>query len=234
MYSEAVIMIPRDTVQAAEQHTSETNRAALSSIRAHWMSNVIHDLRGPLFAARGYTKLMLENRAGDVTVTQQRYLTSVLENISKLEEIIARLNDLPCDDALTLQQLSFRELVAEVVADWRRRENLARMSEHIAPEPMHTIGDPMQLSRAVHKLLGSAVDFTQYGGKIDLSVQHEDDEITLRISAVPDSSQSPAKFQTSPDVASPCGILRLHGGVASVDCVPAEGYHVTCRLPVIR
>jgi signal transduction histidine kinase len=234
MYSEAVIMITSDTVQAAEQLTSETNRAALSSIRAHWMSNVIHDLRGPLFAARGYTKLMLENRTGDVTVTQQRYLTSVLENISKLAEIVARLDDLPSDDALTLQQLNFRELVGEVIADWRRRENLARLSEHIPIEPMHTIGDPTKLSLAVHKLLGSAVEFTQYGGKIDLSVQHEDDEITLRISAMPDSTQSPANIQTWPDVASPCGILRLHGGVASVDCVPAESYHVTCRLPVIR
>src|SRR5438445_9488911 len=101
-------MITGKTGAATEQNGSETKNRALSSIRAHWISNVIHDLRGPIFAARGYAKLILENRAGDVTVTQERYLRSVLENINKLSAIVATLQDLPSEDGLNLQQLDFR------------------------------------------------------------------------------------------------------------------------------
>jgi signal transduction histidine kinase len=198
------------------------------------MSNAIHDLRGPIFAARGYAKLILENRAGDVTVTQQRYLASVLENINKLTAIVTTLQDLPSEDVLNLEQLSFRELLIDVIRDWRERENLARLVESIPLDPMHTVGDPQKLAMAVHKLLGSAVEFTQCGGKIELSARNEDDEITLQIVAVSDASVTPSTDQPAPDLAEARAILRLHGGVASIDHSADQPYHVTCRLPVIH
>src|SRR5437868_8258764 len=108
-------MTTRDTGQATVQSATETKQRAISSIRAHWMSNAIHELRGPIFAARGYTKLILENRGGDVTVTQQRYLTSVLENINKLSAIVTTLQDLPSEDVLNIEQFSFRHLLENVI-----------------------------------------------------------------------------------------------------------------------
>ncbi len=215
-----------------ENH-SAVNGGALASIRAHWISNVVHDLRGPLFAARGYTKLMLDSPGEDVTVTHQRYLRSILENINKLTELVDGLQYVPTDDALQLASLSFRELLRSVIDDWRQREKLPHIEEQIPAEPMHTIGDHTKLALAMHKLLGSAVEFTQYGGKVEVRLHQEDDEITVRISATSDANVQRAGRKSLSDVSIPCAILRLHGGTSSVDCGEGAIYRITCRLPVI-
>src|SRR5436309_2748741 len=96
---------------------SASQSDALRSIQAHWLSNIAHDLRGPLFAARGYAKLVLEKRDGDVTVTHSKYLTAVIENIGKVTELVNTLQELPSRDVLELAPLNFTEIVKYVLRD---------------------------------------------------------------------------------------------------------------------
>jgi hypothetical protein len=71
-------------VATPDADETATNGAAQWEARIAAASEVLHDARGALFAARGYAKLILEERAGPVTVTQQRYLANILKNIDKL------------------------------------------------------------------------------------------------------------------------------------------------------
>jgi signal transduction histidine kinase len=55
------------------------------------LTNLIHDLRTPLVAVRGYARMLLEERAGGVlNSTQREYLNIVLENTN---QVIRMLND---------------------------------------------------------------------------------------------------------------------------------------------
>lgn len=207
---------------------------ALRRIRAHWLSHVTHDFRGRLFAARGYTKLMLEERGGNVTVTQRKYLTNILDHINKLAMLVNTLQEFPSAEALNLEPVSWTELLHSVVQDWRRSEKTLRLEEHLPEGPVQTTGDRAKLRFAVHKLLGSMVEFSRSEGKVELCAQQEEDELMLRFLGTAEGLRDASSSVLQTDIAMPCEIVRLHGGMASIEPPSAAAYRVTVRLPIIR
>jgi len=206
---------------------------ALRSIRIHWLKHMVHDLRGPLFAARGYSKLLLDGKGGDVTVTQQRYLTTILENIEKLSGCADRLQEFSGQEELSLELIDLADVLQFVVADWRQREKTLHLNEHILPGSAPMAGDRAKLNFAVHKLLGAMVEFSRSGGKIDVYAKREEDEFLIRMTASANGSSAPQEPPSLPDLTRPCEVLRLHGGVASADCAHGGMCHITVRLPLI-
>lgn len=185
---------------------------ALRRIRIHWLTHVIHEMRGPLFVARGYTKLLLDERRGDVTVTQRKYLDTILENIDKLSGCVNGLQEFSGQEELSLELLDLGDLLQFAVADWRDREKTLHLNEHILPGSARTAGDRAKLSFAVHKLLGAMVEFSRSGGKIDLYAKREEDEFLLRMTASANGTLTDAEPVNLADLTRPCEILRLHGG----------------------
>jgi len=210
---------------------------AFESIRHHWLAHIVHDLRGPLFAARGYTKLLLEARDEGVTVTQERYLTTILENITKLAGLVETIQQAPAPSDLSLERIDLNQLLQSVVNHLQEQNKTLQLGCHFFPGPAFTIGDRAKLMLSVQQLLGAAVDFSRFGGRIELHTRSEDDEFTMRISVLPGGSMSGTNPEfvppALPDVTIPCQILRLHGGVASADCGHSGVYNVTVRLPLI-
>src|SRR5260370_21462798 len=72
----------------------------LDRLRSHWLRTLAHDLSSPLFVARGYTRLALEEKGSPLTPSQRRYLTVVLENIDRLVTLAQELNDIPATAVL--------------------------------------------------------------------------------------------------------------------------------------
>ncbi|MGH9557872.1 MAG: sensor histidine kinase [Bryobacteraceae bacterium] len=207
---------------------------ALRRIRAHWLSNVTHDFRGPLFAARGYTKLMLEERGGNVTVTQRKYLNNILEHINKLATLVNSLQEFPSDHALQLEVVSWTELLRAALQDWRRREKTLQFEDDLPGVPVHSTGDRAKLSFAVHKLLGTVVEFSRSGGKVEVCARQEEDQLMLRFSGILKGLRSGSPIPSQADIAMPCEIVRLHGGMTFFETENPEIRRVTCRLPIIR
>lgn len=219
---------------AEEKAIQIDTREALRRMRIHWLSNVVHDMRGPLFAARGYAKLMLEERAGAVTVTQRKYLKSVVESINKVSLIVGELDQFPAGETLDLHVFCLRDLLRAAARKWHSAGSGPRFVAQIPAEPLYTVGDRAKLADAVHKMLGATYEFTQPSGLVEMHASHRDEELTVRLCGSRDSeSHLPSSVPLS-NLAAPSDILRLHGGAASFDYVPDRTYHVTFRLPVIR
>lgn len=98
---------------------------------------------------------------------------------------------------------------------------------------MVTARDRAKLSFVVHKLLGAMVEFSRCGGKIDLYARREDDEFLVRMTAIVNGSALAEERAAPPDLARPCEILRLHGGLASADYSHPGVCNVTVRLPLV-
>src|SRR5579885_3737347 len=78
---------------------------ALRNIRIHWLNHIVHEMRGPLFAARGYSKLLLDEKGGPVTATQRKYLETTLDSLDKISATIDRLHDLKAQEKLELESV---------------------------------------------------------------------------------------------------------------------------------
>lgn len=61
----------------------EAERSALTS--------ALHAMGTPLVAARGYTKMVLDDPAGTISDTQREYLSTVLENVELIVRVVSEL-----------------------------------------------------------------------------------------------------------------------------------------------
>lgn len=205
---------------------------ALERIRAHWLSRAVHDMRGPLFAARGYARLMLREDRG-VTVTQRPYVTQVLDNMNRLSELVSTLQEFPSASTLDLVRVSLRELLSEIVACIRQR---AAFSVYVTlpADPVWTAADGAKLAPAVHKLLTLAVDFSQPETGMEVRASQEHDELTVRCIARAGDIASLSAACSDPAFVSACRILRLHAGAVSIDTPATGALYVTLRIPLIH
>jgi signal transduction histidine kinase len=207
---------------------------ALHKIRAHWLARVIHDFRGPLFAARGYTRLLLDNKAGDVTATQKEYLTQVIENVNKLSDLLNTFHDFPSDEALHLDVADLSELLRCAVEQCQARDNTLQFMPDLPPHPVITIADSAKLMLATHKLLGMAVDFSRPRGAIQVHARQEDDEFNIKIESNRSSSANSPAPQVSMDITMAADILRLHGGAVQLDARQSNQRRIAVRIPLVN
>jgi signal transduction histidine kinase len=203
---------------------------ALRQIRSHWLSRTIHDFRGPLFAARGYAKLMADGRGGEVTATQREYLEHILNSIHKITKVVDAMQHVPADDCL---QLSKVDLTALIQSALPQVETL-RAHVTLPPQSISTIADAQKLGLAMHKMLTLAVKFSESGGEFDLCAQQDDGEFTLRITASRIANDGETTACPAEEIACISETLRLHGGVAHVDQVAPDRLRATIRLPIVN
>ena len=206
---------------------------ALRTIRIHWLSHVVHEMRGPLFAARGYTKLLLDEKGGEVTVTQRKYLETTLENIDKIGATVESLQDFKALDELELEIVDTAELLREALADHSQEIATLHFAQQIPSGTAWTIADRAKLTCAVHKLLGVMVEFSRSGGKVEIQARREGDEFLTRMTGTLNGSNSESEASLSANLAGACRIFRLHGGVASADARHPGFFNITIRLPLV-
>jgi signal transduction histidine kinase len=207
---------------------SKVNAAtALRRIQSFWLSNLVHDLRNSLFVARGYTRMVLEDREGSLGDTHRRYLCEAAQHIGKAFGLVGEFDDFPGQAELSLEDVSLRTLLRHELANasaGSQRGNV-RFIEQIPNNPLRIIGDAAKLASAVQAFLKAAVDFTGPGGSVCVEATDEQEKIVLRVSATGGGS-NPA-----PDISAASKILRLHGATVFFRASAEQGFLLQCDLP---
>jgi signal transduction histidine kinase len=216
------------------QKTGIDGSEVFDRMRSHWLSNVVHDLSGALFAARGYLRMVLEESPGVLPDPQRRYLTTSLENVERIITLTQELNDFPGKDWFEFDTIAIPDLLRKSVAELRPGYPGVQVLEELEDGILTTIGDTGKVALAVKTLLAQAFEFTGSGGTVQIAAREEDEKIMIKFSA---SSVGTSPGKPSPDVSLACKILRFHGGSAHLPLAGktlSEEYVVTCELPVIR
>ncbi|WP_191602523.1 response regulator [Marinomonas algicola] len=166
----------------ANKEVTESNR-----LKSQFLANISHEVRTPLNAILGYTKMLQK----DTLDNQQRtYVNTIEQSTNNLLAIIGDILDFSKIEAgkLNLEQtdVNIRELVDDVFQILSA--NLLIGSKQIAliPDiddnvPEWMIGDPIRIRQILTNLIGNAIKFTENGfvqAKITLS-SFEKNKITL-------------------------------------------------------
>src|SRR5712691_1724285 len=216
------------------QETGIDSSEVFDRMRSHWLSNVIHDVSGALFAERGYLRMVLEEPNEILPDPQRRYLTASLESVGRLVTLIHELNNFPGKDWFEFGTIAFHDLLHQAVADIRTTAPTVQVIEEFDSGLLTTIGDAGKLALAMQAFLAAAFEFTGPGGTVRVQAREENEKVMVEFSAAP---RPGAPLNASPDLSLACKILRLHGDIAFLGATgktPNEGYLVTCELPVIR
>lgn len=240
---------------------SEALRASLAQQaeaeqeRRLFIGAIVHDLRTPLFAMRGY----LDGLASGVANTPERrrhYLEVARAKADALEHLITDLFDFTrleyLDQTPATEPLDLRPLLRQIV-DGRQPtadERGVALALDLPAHPLMVEADRHMLGRVVENVLDNALRYTPPGGQIRLSAASDDGHATFRIEdsgpGIPpadlphifaplyrgESSRNRRTGGAGLGLTVARRILRAHGGDLTAANQPTGGAVFTATLPL--
>src|SRR5262249_39649284 len=131
--------------------------AAMLQMRSHQQINLAHELRTPLAAIRGYTRMILDGRGGEINEKQREYLRIATDNTNRLITLltwmsyVADLNSQP----LKLKSFDFRDLWMECASasEHKLAEKSLKLTHEISEESFFVVGDREKLGYILDELI---------------------------------------------------------------------------------
>ncbi len=123
--------------------------------------SISHDLRAPLRAIDGFSKILVEEYSSQINQEAKRYLSLVQQNAVMMGKLIEGLLEFSRKgrQEMHLQTIETGKLVSAVLEDIRYDHPDHKAQVHIAPLPSIT-GDPLLIKQVYQNLLHNAFKFT--------------------------------------------------------------------------
>lgn len=147
----------------------------LDRLKSNFLATVSHELRTPLTSIIGYSEMLHEGLAGELTGEQRDFVGTIKEKGEQLLELIKGLLDLSKLESGTMSlrksELSIAETLNEVgstLAPAARKKNVA-LSVQVSAGLPRLWGDAERLRQVFLNLTENALKFTPVGGSVTLS-----------------------------------------------------------------
>jgi signal transduction histidine kinase len=176
-------------LEAAGRELAAKNRQLdqANRLKSEFLANMSHELRAPLNAVIGFSEILGEEMAGELTAQQREFARDIHASGTHLLALINDILDLSKIEAgsmqLDLEAVPAAALVRSCLAVVPERALARRIDLRAEVDPaLGAIeGDSRKLKQIVFNLLSNAVKFTDEGGRVDLSLRAVD---RARIDAV--------------------------------------------------
>jgi two-component system CheB/CheR fusion protein len=174
------VLQQRNELALASEALNEAKERAEAGFRAKaaFLANISHDLKTPLQVIIGNAEILRGNLPEE---EREAFLKDVLENSNFL---LALITDLLDASSIEADQMELTEDVVHVGALMERVLSMARgmpkgrdrrFEVSIDPSDSAIIADPMRLQRLLFNLIGNAVKFTEYGGRIAVDARADNE-----------------------------------------------------------
>ncbi len=148
-----------------------------SRLKSQFLANMSHEFRTPLNAILGYTHMLLQGVAGELSPNVKRQLTRIDSNGRHLLTIINEILDITRIEAgkmpMQIAEFDLNQLVPEVILELDpviARSSLAVIPRLSAAPPI-VQSDRQKVKQIVVNLLSNALKFT-HEGRIEISVAY--------------------------------------------------------------
>ncbi|HET6911528.1 MAG TPA: ATP-binding protein [Mycobacteriales bacterium] len=216
-------------------------------LRRNLIADLAHELRTPVAVLQAGCEALLDG----VTSPTPDELTSLHEEVIRLARLVDDFQVLAAADAAALhlatRVVDLAELTETATDALARRFETARITLRRKLQPASVIGDPDRLRQVLLNLLTNAVKFTPAGGRVDVSVQPEEESVVLSVSdtgiGIDEASLQQVfdRFWRGPNAGGVSGtgiglsivdgLVRAHHGTVSVSSTPGAGTTFTVRFP---
>lgn len=149
----------------------------LDRLKSNFVATVSHELRTPLTSVIGYSEMLLEGMAGELTPEQEQYVRTILEKGESLLQLIGQVLDLSRIDSgnvtIAKENVAPAEIlklgVSDVVPQAKKRRHTieTRIAETLEPIAV----DADKIRRVISNLLSNAIKFTPAGSSIRVEME---------------------------------------------------------------
>jgi signal transduction histidine kinase len=172
----------RSAQQRAEAALAEAERA--NRAKDDFLAMVSHDLRSPLSAILGWTRMLRSGDCDEETRTRaigiiernaqaQRHLIDDLLDVSRILNGTLRLD---------LRPISLKELVEEAVDSLRPTAEANNVRVETKFDWGQVLGDAGRLEQVIWNLLSNAIKFTPEGGRVEIRLDNMFTYLRLTVS----------------------------------------------------
>jgi signal transduction histidine kinase len=242
-----------ERLELARAQASQIEAQAANRMKDAFLATVSHELRRPLTAMLGWTRMLREGHAAD----SARGLEVIERNATIQLRLIEELLDLSrtatgqLGVAFSLVDLS---AIVRHVADAARPAAADRQVEIITRsggDDTPVLGDGMRLQQIVGNLVANAIKFTPEGGLVTITQERSDQEVRLVVAdtgigidpaALPhifercwqaDPSAPPAQEGLGIGLSIVRRLVELHGGTIHAESAGSgSGTRMTVSLPL--
>jgi signal transduction histidine kinase len=228
------------------------------SLRRELVSHVSHDLRTPLTTMQGYLETLLLKDAELTPEARLKYVETAIAHGKRLNKLVSGLFELAKleaqEGAVHREPFRLDELIQDVVQKFRLRAEEEGVGIHTdaGHELPFVYADIALIERVIENLLDNALRYTPEDGSVTVSLQREEDAVSVRVSdtgaGIPrdelpgifdgfhqrDSGRTDSSGHAGLGLAITRRILELHGSDITVESTVDEGTTFTFSLPVHR
>lgn len=162
-----------------------TEYRQLERMKSEYVSAVSHDLKAPLVLIRGYASMM--PMVGDLNEQQRDYSHKILEGIDEITRMSDNLLDMRRIDSsnqLKIGPVSPAVLLDEVIKEIEpqiKHRKIQALRELTLAQDVMIEADQVLLGRALFNLMDNAIKFSPLGGKVNLRLQINDNNVVFEI-----------------------------------------------------
>jgi signal transduction histidine kinase len=187
MFDEPVVDSGRDEVGELARAFERMRRrlAQLDHARREFIANASHELRTPVFSLGGFLELLDDEELDDET--RREFLTTMREQVQRLEKLATELLDLSRLDAgqidLDREAVALDEVAHTAAGEFTA---VALQSDHDleveAPHPVLAIADEQRLLQIARILVENALVHTPSGTRVHIEVTEDGGRARLAVS----------------------------------------------------
>lgn len=169
-------------LQAERKARNEAER--VSRLKDEFLATVSHELRTPLTIISGWTRLLLQGRAGEA----KRALETVMRGAANLTQLVEDLLDM---SHIISGQIRLEEQFADltpIVRDTVESVMFAARAKSIGvdvfldPDLLPIVCDRRRIQQVIWNLLTNAVKFTPAGGHVEICVAQAVETVEIQVS----------------------------------------------------
>lgn len=215
--------------------------------RQQFITDVVHNLRNPLFALGGYMEL-LESQMEQPTAAQQKYINLIEDKLSYVNRMV---DDMLLANRLEHGKIRFhfirlelKSFLQNVITSNKRLEQCGQI--HISCPELHLDADSFRLHQALDNLFDNAVI---HGGCTSMEITAYQEKSTIHLTIRDDGKgmteeqvvrafdryyTSGQKNSTGLGLSITAAIIREHQGQITLESIPGKGVTIHLVLPVER
>lgn len=165
-------------LQIDDRTRAEHAAAQANEVKNEFLAAMSHDIRTPLNAILGFTKVLQLQKDAALNPEQALYLQRIQENGSHLLNLVNDILDLSHLESgkvlLHIEEVNLYQLTQKILAQLEVLivNKALKVSVDIAPEILYT--DEKRLQQIVINLLNNAIKFTEPQGRISLRYESTD------------------------------------------------------------
>ena len=242
-----------ERLELARAQASRVEAVAANRMKDAFLATVSHELRRPLTATLGWTRMLREGNAGDTARALEVIERSANIQLRLIEELMDLSRTATGHLSVAFSRVNLN-LVLQHVADAAKPAASDRQVEVItdfAVDDTPVLGDGMRLQQIVGNLVANAIKFTPPGGRVTITLKRSGEEARIVVADTgigidpallphiferfwqADPSAPPAREGLGLGLSIVRRLVELHGGTIEADSAGVgSGTRMTVTLPL--